>query len=86
MQKSTCTKCGSDETIPGVKINDRGPNNTVTDFTASVQAYPAGLFFSGTVSHQFHVRVCGHCGYTEFYIDKPQELLAKAKKFKGKKK
>ena len=78
MSRSKCPKCDSTERIPGVRVLDQDHGNRV-DLGATVQAYPAGFLFNGTVKHKFHARVCGNCGYTEFYVDEPKKLLALAR-------
>lgn len=79
MNSTPCPKCNSIELIPGAKVIDHGHYNAPTQMEVAVQAYPAGFIFTGQVSHKVNARVCGNCGYVEFYAENPRELLEKAK-------
>ncbi len=80
MHNSNCPKCGSSEVIPDVWIIDHAHCNIPMDLSATVYTNPDGWVFKGSISHRFKARVCGSCGYTEFYVDDPQGLLAIAKR------
>jgi predicted nucleic-acid-binding Zn-ribbon protein len=76
MQDGKCPKCGSSAVIPEVRIIDHGHYNAALDLSATVYTNPEAWVFKGAVSHRFKARVCGSCGYTEFYVEDPQTLLA----------
>ncbi len=80
MNDGTCPKCGSSEVIPDVRIIDHGNHNFGFDLSATVYTNPDAWVFKGPVSHRFKARVCGRCGYTEFYVDTPQWLLETARR------
>jgi predicted nucleic-acid-binding Zn-ribbon protein len=82
MADATCPKCGSGESIPDVQVIDHGHLNMPMALCATVYRDPDATFFKSPASHRFRAQVCGGCGYTEFYVDKPASLLASAKKAK----
>ncbi|MDZ4659605.1 MAG: hypothetical protein SH868_18695 [Bythopirellula sp.] len=77
MNETACMKCGSTEIIPDVRIIDHGP--ALLDLSATVYTNPEAYIFKGAISHRLQARVCGLCGYTEFYVSNPQALLTAAK-------
>ena len=80
MKDRICPKCGSGDIIPNVRIIDHAHGNVAMDLSATVYTNPEAWIFKGEVSHRFEARVCGACGYTEFYAADPKGLLAAAKK------
>lgn len=80
MNDKICAKCGSTEVIPEVRIIDHAHLNQPMDLSATVYTNPEAWVFKGPISHRFRARVCGACGYTEFYVDDPQGLLTLAKR------
>jgi predicted nucleic-acid-binding Zn-ribbon protein len=80
MRDNNCPKCGSGEVIPDVRIIDHGHSNRPLDLSATVYTSPDAWIFKGPVSHLFKARVCGRCGYTEFYVDDPQGLAEAARR------
>lgn len=83
MNKVTCPKCQSTDVIPEVRVIDHTHLNQPLDLSATVYTNPEAWVFKGPVSHRFKAKVCGTCGYTEFYVEDPQGLLAKAKQAGG---
>jgi predicted nucleic-acid-binding Zn-ribbon protein len=75
MDKTACAKCGCTTVIPDVRIIDHGDGNDPLDLCATVYANPEAWVFKGPVSHKLRARVCGDCGFTEFYVDNPGRLL-----------
>lgn len=84
MRDSICPKCGCKEILSDVRILDRAHLNTPNDFSAAVYENPHALIFRGGATSPISAYVCGECGYTEFYVARPQELLkvTKAKQTK----
>lgn len=80
MNDGVCPKCGSSEVIPDVKIIDHAHLNQPMELSATVYLNPEAWVFKGPVSHRLQARVCGACGYAEFYVDNPQTLLAAARR------
>jgi predicted nucleic-acid-binding Zn-ribbon protein len=76
MQEDNCSKCGSAEVIPDVFVLDRGDQNTQTDLAIAVRTNPDAWLFKGDVRSNLKARVCGSCGFTEFYATDPKALLA----------
>ncbi len=80
-----CAKCGSEASIDGVRILDRygAAGQLSGDLSAAAYKDPAALFFKGEVATQIVGRVCGDCGYVEFYATDPGALLEVAKRRAG---
>jgi predicted nucleic-acid-binding Zn-ribbon protein len=80
MKDSLCPKCQSSEVIPNVEIIDHAHLNQPMALSATVYTNPEAWVFKGAIMKPFRARVCGGCGYTEFYVDDPQGLTAWAKR------
>lgn len=65
--------CGSKKVIPEVRVQDQGDNSD-GNLKARVDEYPHALLFKGTVCGTIKARICGECGYAEFYVDNPKEM------------
>lgn len=83
MNTSSCPKCQSTEIIPDVRVFDHAHGNSQLELCATVYREPENWVFKNPVAHRFHARVCGACGYTEFYVENPRRLLELAKKVSG---
>jgi hypothetical protein len=68
-----CPKCKSTKIIPNVRIIDRGYNSIET-LSVEIYAKPDALFLKGTHRGYLSARICGHCGFTELFVDNPSEL------------
>ena len=69
-----CSRCGSDEVIPRVRVAERGDDNMRYDLQVEVQRRPNAMFFKRPHRADLTARVCGACGYTELYVDAPDAL------------
>ena len=70
----TCSKCQSEKILPRVRI--RGDVASRYDLLVEVHEHPQAILFTGTHRVEVRARVCGECGYTELYAEKPQELYS----------
>ncbi len=61
---ASCSKCGSTEVLAGI------PVVTSKGFAVSAIDY----------NHRFLARVCGSCGFAEFYVEDPKGFVAVAKR------
>jgi predicted nucleic-acid-binding Zn-ribbon protein len=68
-----CPKCGSAKQIRGVRAIDHEPGIFKSALRLSVYEEPFGLL-KIPVEFYTHTRVCGSCGYIEWYVDDPQQL------------
>lgn len=84
MRDSICPKCGCKEILSDVKILDRAHLNTPNDLSVAVYANPHALIFRGEAISPLSAYICGECGYTEFYVARPQTLLKVEQKKKAK--
>jgi hypothetical protein len=75
-----CSKCGSLEVIPSVRIVDYGESDWKRDLHVEVCENPDALIFKGTHRGSLRAMICGRCGYAELYVSNPQELLAAYKR------
>ena len=70
-----CPKCNSGKIVPNARVMDRGHLNTdAGELSVIVYERPDALVFKGSHSAELSARVCGDCGYTEFFAEEPQEL------------
>lgn len=70
----TCPKCQSEKIIPNVQIVDLAGH--VLKLGVKVFEHPEAFAFRGAHAAGLRSRVCGECGYVEFYVDNPQELYS----------
>lgn len=61
---ASCSKCGSTEVLADIPV--------VTSKGSAVCAID--------YKHRFLARVCGSCGFAEFYVEAPEGLVAVAKR------
>lgn len=81
MKEGKCPKCGSQDVIPNVFVQDRGHHNRGDqNLKAVVQESPDAWLFKGEVQTSLKAWVCGACGFTEFYAKNPAALLAAHRK------
>lgn len=85
MAKATdvCAKCNSDRIIPRARVVDRGHYNGAGDLNVAVYGNPDALLFKEMHEGNVSARVCGECGFTEFYASNPAELYATFTQSKG---
>lgn len=71
-----CSRCGSDEIVPHVRVIDRGDSNGHYDLQAEVNRRPNALLFKGAERSNVAARLCGTCGHMEFFAESPRALYA----------
>ncbi len=71
-----CEKCGSEKIIPEVKAIDYGDYQTEGNLEVSIDENPHALMFKNRVRSNIFAKICGDCGYTEFYAKHPQALYS----------
>ena len=69
-----CPRCGSDEVMPRVRVVERAEDGLRRDLQAEVVRRPNALLFKRPERVNLTARVCGGCGFTEFYVDAPAAL------------
>ena len=69
-----CSRCGSDEVMPRVRVVERGEDGVRHDLQAEVLRRPNALLFKRAERVNLTARVCSACGYTELYVDAPGTL------------
>lgn len=72
----TCVKCGSTKILTDVPVVSNVDNLSAVPVAAVAYARPEARVFKGPVTHRFLARVCGACGFSEFYVEDPHGLAA----------
>jgi predicted nucleic-acid-binding Zn-ribbon protein len=72
---AACVKCGSTEIALGARVMDRTQYGE-DDLRIRVDGDPHAFVFTETERCPLEARVCGQCGYTEFYATDPATLFA----------
>jgi predicted nucleic-acid-binding Zn-ribbon protein len=68
-----CAKCGSDKIVPDAGILDQGQYSDGS-LKAKVEKHPSAILFKGQVLSNLIARICGRCGYTELYAERPEDI------------
>jgi predicted nucleic-acid-binding Zn-ribbon protein len=74
MNQTNCSKCQSNKIIPNVHIRDYGDYNSNNQLSVEVYEKPDAIIFKGAHPGALNAWICGECGYTELYVENPQEL------------
>ena len=69
-----CSRCGSDDVMPRVRVVERAEDGMRHDLQAEVVRRPNALFFKRPHRADLTARVCGACGFVELYVDAPGAL------------
>lgn len=72
----TCAKCGSSEILPDVPVVANVDNLSAVPVSAIAYNNPSAWVFKGPVPHRFLARICGKCGFSEFYVENVASLAA----------
>ena len=71
-----CTRCGSNDVIPRVRVAERGESNARYDLQLEVYRRPNAMLFKGAEYSNVFAQLCGACGHIELYADTPRALYA----------
>ena len=72
----TCEKCGSDKIIPEVNVFDQGDYSVEGQLNIGLEENPDAFFFRKSFRTALAAKVCGECGFIEFYARKPDQLYS----------
>ncbi|HLK59900.1 MAG TPA: hypothetical protein VKU00_25285 [Chthonomonadaceae bacterium] len=72
--RTQCAKCGSHKIIPEARIWVRGPSDMTNELQVEVNEKPNALLFKGAHYGVLRAWICGTCGFTELYVNNPEEL------------
>lgn len=78
-----CPKCQGTDVVRGVRVTDHGHLNQELDLSLTVYLKPDAVISKSPVSHPLRTKVFGSCGFTEFYVENPHELLEWSRKVKA---
>jgi predicted nucleic-acid-binding Zn-ribbon protein len=73
---TTCSKCRSTKMISKVHIRDYGDHMSNNQLSVEIYEDPKALIFKGTHEGALNAWICGDCGFTELYVENPQELYS----------
>ena len=78
----SCSKCGSNEVLTDIPVVSTIDKSTPSILVVAALAFnkPDARFFKGPVIHRFFARVCGSCGFAEFYVEDPKGFMAVVKR------
>jgi predicted nucleic-acid-binding Zn-ribbon protein len=68
-----CPWCGSAKIIKRARVLDAGQHG-VGKVNVAVERNPDSLFFSGSTYGTLRARICGRCGYAQFFSSNAQGL------------
>ena len=74
-----CPKCGSAEVLRDVPVVANVDHLSSVPVSALAYKNPEARLFKVPLPHRFLARVCGACGFSEFYVEDPEALLATVK-------
>ena len=74
MAEVGCGKCGSLRVIPKAKVVSCADRPDL-GLRVVVERKPRAALFRGEVQTKLTARVCGECGYTEFFADEAGALF-----------
>jgi predicted nucleic-acid-binding Zn-ribbon protein len=78
-----CSKCGSTEVLTSIPVVSRLDRFYAVPVVALAYNKPDALVFKEPVTCRFLARICGSCGFTEFYAEDPKSFVAIAKRAAG---
>ena len=64
-----CTQCNSTDIVKGIRVVDRGEDNSKGDMHLEVWLKPDAIFRVNAVSAKVLANVCGECGNVMFSVD-----------------
>jgi predicted nucleic-acid-binding Zn-ribbon protein len=70
-----CSKCGSSDVLPNVPVVSSSDNISSVPVSALAYNKPDAWVFKGPVTHRFVARICGACGFAEFYVEDSKALF-----------
>jgi hypothetical protein len=72
----THQKSGTSEILAQVTLVSRVDNLSAVPVPSLGLNKPRARVFRGPVPHRLPSRICGECGFTEFFVDYPKYFLA----------
>jgi len=73
MNAKACPRCESTHVAENVRVRTSG-GLSEHELAVAVSRKPKAVVFDYDKLFQLHARVCGACGYTELYVERPEEL------------
>jgi predicted nucleic-acid-binding Zn-ribbon protein len=72
----TCAKCDSDKIIPRARVMDKGDYGSEGDLNIAIDGNPEAFLFKDRTRWSVSARVCGSCGFVEFYAANPETIYS----------
>ena len=79
-KNEVCPKCNATDIIPKVRVLDYLNAVTPQSLQVEVTENPEALLFKGKHRGNLYAWICGACGFTEFYVSNPSDLLSAYRK------
>jgi predicted nucleic-acid-binding Zn-ribbon protein len=80
METASCPKCGSTEILDDIPVVSNVGNLSAVAVSALAYNRPERPILKEPTTHRFLSRICGSCGFAEFYVEDPKGLLAVAER------
>lgn len=71
---ATCSKCQSEKIMPRVRVEVGAAYASVGGVIAVVDENPEAMLMKGSHEGAMYARLCGECGFAEFFVENPREL------------
>lgn len=69
-----CSKCQSNKLVPEALVLDAGENNVNYGFRVAIDENPQAWVFKERFASGVKAKVCGECGFIEFYATHPLDF------------
>lgn len=69
-----CPECESDKIIKDALALDRGDYNANIGFQVAVDENPQAFMFKQRTTSTTYIKICGNCGFIQFYAANPHIL------------
>ena len=67
-----CPKCGSDKIMPNVRIVYQDRYGGSVEVSLEMYKDPEAVLFKGACRDPLRAQVCGECGLTELFANRPR--------------
>ena len=71
---ASCSKCGSNKTMPNVRIVDHGLMDSKHDLSIEFDKNPDAFVLKRPLKGTLLANVCGQCGHVDLSVGNPEEL------------
>ena len=72
----SCAECNSEKIVPAAKVIDRAEYGAEGDLAVAIDENPEAFIFKERIRSPLSARICGSCGFTEFYTENPETIYS----------